>query len=697
MPEYLAPGVYIEETSFRAKSIEGVSTTTTGFVGPTRYGPDDLEPDIVTSLLEFERTYGSRDQLRFVDEGTAHNYMWHAVRAFFEEGGKRLYISRVYEAEDAENGKDGRARARLPSNAAKAAADPNDLAPPVERAYPKAIHVAARFPGAAGNLRVRFTLRLGQNILRIEKDPVLGTDVAKVGAVSENDIVLLMDRQEPYVSSPPGSLLAGTTPRRFASSLPVVSPPSPLSSVGLLIAKLDDTLQTPRWRFQTRHETSADDLFLNSADANHGLNHYPGLELRVVTLTVTVITPAGETTSWEGLPLDPMHQRGTSLDSFTDFFRKKPGSLTLARQLPIAITLGSDVKTGLDVFRAINGQSEIEAQATHSGNSTESALLDMSSSDLRRSVDAKLEGGTDGNWPGVDGFKGDEKSDYVKTGLKAFEDLEDISIVAAPGSTWSPAKNEDNSKRAQAISLALISHAERMRYRIAVLDSEEAQDTSEVRSLRAKLDSKYAALYYPWVKVLDPVTRKEIALPPSGFVSGIYARNDIERAVYKAPANEVVRGAIGFERTLNKAQQEVLNPEGVNCFRFFEGRGYRLWGARTISSDPEWKYVNLRRYFAYVERSIDKGTQWAVFEPNGDQLWANVRRTIEDFLLNEWQNGALLGDKPEKAFFVKCDRSTMSQNDLDNGRMVCLIGLVALRPAEFVIFRVGQWTADRKI
>jgi phage tail sheath protein FI len=215
--------------------------------------------------------------------------------------------------------------------------------------------------------------------------------------------------------------------------------------------------------------------------------------------------------------------------------------------------------------------------------------------------------------------------------------------------------------------------------------------------MRAQFDSSYAALYYPWVRVLDPLTGQPIFVPPSGFVAGIYARNDIERGVHKAPANKVVRLALGFERLLNKAQQEVLNPEGINCFRFFEGRGNRLWGARTISSDPEWKYVNVRRYFAYLEHSIDKGTQWAVFEPNGDPLWANVRRTIEDFLLNEWQGGALLGDKPEKAFFVRCDRSTMTQNDLDNGRLICLIGVAPLKPTEFVIFRIGQWTADRKV
>jgi uncharacterized protein len=166
--------------------------------------------------------------------------------------------------------------------------------------------------------------------------------------------------------------------------------------------------------------------------------------------------------------------------------------------------------------------------------------------------------------------------------------------------------------------------------------------------------------------------------------------------VHKAPANEVVRGALGFEVMLNKGQQDVLNPEGINCFRFFEGRGNRLWGARTASSDPEWKYVNLRRYFAYLERSIERGTQWVVFENNSEPLWANVRRTIEDFLFNEWKQGHLMGDKPESSYFVKCDRTTMTQNDFDNGRLVCLIGVAPVRPAEFVIFRIGQWTGDAK-
>ena len=227
------------------------------------------------------------------------------------------------------------------------------------------------------------------------------------------------------------------------------------------------------------------------------------------------------------------------------------------------------------------------------------------------------------------------------------------------------------------------------------MDSKNRQTLTGVRNYRSQFDSRHAALYYPWVRIVDPVTDQELDLPPCGFVAGIYARNDIERGVHKAPANEVARGAIGFEQVINQAQQEALNPEGINCFRFFEGRGFRLWGARTISSDPEWKYVNLRRYFAYVERSIDKSTQWAVFEPNREDLWGKMRRTVEDFLFNEWSSGRLMGEAPEQAYFVRCDRSTMTQNDIDNGRLVCVIGLAALRPAEFVIFRIGQWTADR--
>ena len=247
----------------------------------------------------------------------------------------------------------------------------------------------------------------------------------------------------------------------------------------------------------------------------------------------------------------------------------------------------------------------------------------------------------------------------------------------------------------------LIDHCETLKYRIAIADPPRDLSISGVREFRSQFDTKYGAMYYPWVEILDPTAKNDpgaapatLQLPPSGFAAGVYARSDINRGVHKAPANEVVFGITRFMQNVTFDRQSVLNPEGINALRFFPGRSNRVWGARTMSSDPEWKYVNVRRLFIYLEHSIDKSTQWAVFEPNNEALWANIRQTIADFLLVVWRTGALMGTKPEQAFFVRCDRTTMAQNDLDNGRLVCLIGVAPTYPAEFVIFRIGQWTAD---
>jgi phage tail sheath protein FI len=669
MPEYLAPGVYVEETSFRSKSIEGVSTTTTGFIGPARYGPIDIEPDVITSLGQFERTYGDRQQLRFgntEDDTTTliHNYLWHAARGFFEEGGKRLYVVRVFRPISETD--DGFASAWLPD----APSDPANA--------PDSIRVRARFAGSAGRMRVRLTLRLGQNILGSEAVPGQpGQTRQTVNGLLEGDLVWISD-------------LPGSPP----------SPPSGVERGDYYIAESfpDPVTKEPAWRFINAFPSSTSSsppsprsLTSLTADPDPLITD----KIRIVTLTITVMPNDSDQPPlvYEGLALTPGHKRAGQPDSVFDKFAVRPSSVAEARRLPIVIERGNDTTgaTNLNDGVAVLRNLFDFARPT----SLRDALDNPTSTAADRSIDLLLDGGNDGLRPEADEYEGTaNETDSFKTGLKSFEDIEDVSIIAAPGSTFG---YENGYRRnGAAIINLLISHAERMRYLIAVLDSADNQTIADVRAMRARIDSKYAALYYPWIRVLDPVTRQEIVLPPSGFVAGIYARNDIQRAVYKAPANEVVNSALGFELLLNKAQQEVLNPEGINCFRFFEGRGFRLWGARTISSDPEWKYVNLRRYFAYLERSIDKGTQWAVFEPNGEALWANVRTTIQDFLFNEFQMGALLGDKPEKAFFVRCDRSTMTQNDLDNGRLVCLIGVAPLRPAEFVIFRIGQWTGDRR-
>lgn len=981
MPEYLAPGVFMEEVSYRSKSIEGVSTTTTGFVGPTRYGPIEIQPEVITNVTEFERIYGKGDQLNFSDTGPLHNYLWHGVRAFFEEGGKRLYVARVFRPSvDPDNrgyvrpkddialdsaslsgageyGTDGHARVWLTKatyavsagdkavrelaagvqglsevvDAASAASDweaekaasQNDatplllanqvvdvlgqsgpagsetgvakqllLAKPIidaaKMSFPPSTIELAVFTSAIADLHSAteravvpldnlsltdvivpaatasqvstanaldeltqlggianevatkaaaatipliqlqqladelntkcaaavaggadggdvwqafdaaksaadaaqvkaadastpakrgIALTAAQSAVLAAKSTLAQKDavkliveriVARAVADGVSDAALIAKLKD--LSTKAGQLNDATAkalldaqrsayPRAYAVNSVVTKrdalvssmrtleqqatqtfkdvkggprPPADINEAVLLRARFPGSAGNTAIQFDAllgqnvliadaadttksklRSVSSGDLVYIGGPSANKlylayqtvdrtdwyfseddtlagakfWLNNAAGTKLDptqhevcIVTSKVSVDYGNGNSVSWLGLAFQPGHTRNGAADALTDKFQPSPHNGNDARTLPFAVLMDKAVTNGRDVFHALMNQALDVA-------------IEKKSWPI--SVTYQLTGGNDGQRPGADEYAGHgEGPDAPKTGLKAFEDVEDISIVAAPGAMFGYMNGYKSN--AQQIVSSLISHAENMKYRIAVLESGDGQGLADVREMRARYDSKHAALYYPWVRVLDPITRDEIHLPPSGFVAGIYARNDIDRAVYKAPANEVVRGAIGFQTLINKAQQEVLNPEGVNCFRFFEGRGFRLWGARTISSDPEWKYVNVRRYFAYLERSIDRGTQWAVFEPNGEGLWGNVKETISDFLYNEWKNGALLGSDPKSAYFVRCDRSTMTQNDLDNGRLICKIGVAALKPAEFVIFQIGQWTSDRK-
>lgn len=251
------------------------------------------------------------------------------------------------------------------------------------------------------------------------------------------------------------------------------------------------------------------------------------------------------------------------------------------------------------------------------------------------------------------------------------------------------------------MSTALIPHVEQQRaYRFAILEANYGSLDSDYENVRGQFNSSYGGLYVPWISTPNPLAVAGTSAPanilvsPTGFMAGIYVRSDDENSVAKAPANEVVLGAVDFERHISFAEQQLLNPLGINCLRYFPDRGYLVWGARTVSSDTTLMYVNVRRYLIYLEHSIDNGTQWAVFENNGPALWARVSDSIDSFLNAEFAAGNLFGSSPSEAYFVRCDRTTMTQNDIDNGRMICLIGVALLKPAEFVIFRIGQMTAS---
>lgn len=637
MPQYLSPGVYVEEVSFRTGTIEGVSTSTAGFVGATRYGPISGTPSVLTCLADFVAIYGSIDPLVYADAGSTINFLGQSVRAFFDNGGSLCYVSRTWNP--------GTATASPPGTYGYAQASLVSATSP-----PQTLTWTGRYPGSEGNVILTVIFSIGQNVLF---NTATGPTVR---GVNNYDMV--------WIS-------------------PIATPPALPGAGGAFYCAesyLNKTTGGISWSFR------------DSSNAMHDISTIvpDEQEVRIFTASLQVTYPDGtqRTDFYPGLTFDPR-----SANSFAQAFAEQLSDSYYQLTRPVVFGFsGGSPTAGIEIAELMLAQAA-------SSNSFPVTIPNMIQGNVTQpQYTEQLQDGQDGYWPISPLYQGteDPSNPQNKTGLYALEDLSNVSIVAAPGSTYNAETDTPpfSYADAQETTNYVIAHCEKMQYRIAVLDSPNGEAISQVSAWRGQIDSTYAALYYPWIRVVDPVTDTEINLPPSGFVAGIYARNDSDEGVQKAPANEIVTDAISFETLLNKGQQDVLNPQGVNCFRFFEGRGYRLWGARTATSDAEMQYVNLRRYLNYLKQSIDEGTQGLVFESNGPDLWASTAQMVTDFLSNEFANHRLLGTTKAQAFFVRCDQTTMTQNDLDNGRLVCLVGVSLLRPAEYVIFRIGQFTAS---
>lgn len=291
-------------------------------------------------------------------------------------------------------------------------------------------------------------------------------------------------------------------------------------------------------------------------------------------------------------------------------------------------------------------------------------------------------------------------TDYVgdsadRTGFAGLEAVDDVTMLCVPDLMAAYQDGIIDDEGLKAVQLAMIAHCELMSDRVAILDPPPGLRPQQLKDWRqnyAGYDSKYATLYWPWVKIMDPSSGKPMFVPPSGHVAGVWARNDDTRGVHKAPANEVLRGVIELQGSLTRGEHDQLNPIGINCVRSFPGQGIRIWGARTLSSDPEWRYLNVRRLFNFVEKSILNGTSWVVFEPNDDYLWSSVRRTITMFLRRVWRSGALFGQTPEQAFYVKCDQENNPEENRDAGILTIDVGIAPVKPAEFVVFRLSQYS-----
>ena len=578
MAEYLSPGVYVEEYDSGAVPMQGVSTSTAGFIGLAQRGPVVGKPQLVTSFADYKRAFGG--YLSEAKFGEAR-FLPYAVEQFFINGGSRAYIMRV---------------AAEGAAAAKATAG--------------VLQIEAANPGEWGN-KIRVTVEASSKA-KTQVIAVNGADLKLKNAdgFNQGDVVELFD----------GKAKAYAT----------------------IVSSLDNivTLDAP--------------CTLNVADEKIGTPKY----IKTCELTLTVkLDDVVET--YANVSLCP------EAGNFVSARTRKSDLVTVAvteAKAPAAPKEGKDekapapAKAGATPIELVGGAAVIA-----------------------------LAGGSDGKVANVNPsvYMGADNGPGKRSGLAAFLENVDVSIMAIPGVT------------APEVQAALIAHCENCKSCFAILDVPiDRKKTNDVAEFRDMYDTTYAAMYHPWLEMFDPLAKRSAYFPPSGAMAGIYARTDNERGVHKAPANEIVRGCTGLSCNYNEGEQDILNPKGVNLIRAFTGRGIRVWGARTMSSNGLWKYVNVRRLYIYIEESIKANTNWVVFEPNSEVLWGRVTRTIEMFLATCWRSGALAGSTPSEAYFVECGPTTMTQDDIDNGRLICNIGIASVKPAEFVIFRITQHTAS---
>ncbi len=565
----MSPGVYVEEFDSGPAPMQGVGTSTAGFVGLAEKGPVSGAPVFVSSASDFTRKFGGYLQRSEFGE---YRYLAHAVSHFFANGGARAFVMRV-----------------VPPDAATAGVSCGSLS------------LNAKNPGAWGNKIVVAFSPASKAKTQILSDEGEGKYTLKNAAdFNVGDVVVLEDgnsREYGRISAAEGSNI---------------------------------TLEKP---------------FESSQVVDQAL--LPKVTVRTCEMAVEV--HCGETVE---------NYDNVSFNITTPNFIEK--LMAKSELVDVTAVNNDEAVAPMDLIRVAAGcdKETVKLQLSGGKNGTAASL-------------------TDGD------FIGEDKGPGSRTGIQAFLDNSDVSLMAVPGIT-SPN-----------VQLSLVAHCENLGSRFAVLDMpKDAKSVSELMNHRNIVDSDYCAMYHPWLEVYDPLDKRNTFIPPSGSVLGIYARSDNTRGVHKAPANETVANCTGLSVTYNNAEQDMLNPNGVNLIRRFPGQGIRVWGARTASSKPLWKYVNVRRLFIFLEESIKANTNWVVFEPNDELLWIRVRRTIEVFLEGVWKSGALAGSTAADAFFVNIGSATMTQDDIDNGRLICVIGVAPVKPAEFVIFRLTQKTGE---
>ena len=684
MPDYTAPGVYIEEVDLKPPAIEGVSLSTAGFAGATRRGPTLGRPVLVTGAAEFRRRFGG--PFPATSPLAAVGDLPLAVEGFFANGGSRLYVMRTAPA--------GTTAARFAASGGVV----TRLADGAAAAVGATTFRPASLRGLRPGLLVTF--RMERDGVTYASSPIAiaanGIDRA-TGVVTLGAVIDIGPNTPP--TTPTAFLPATTTVSTDANGIDLNTGAVTIGArpASLTLEAADGGAWGDGVVMVARAETGARASFAQFVSG--------GVDLNLVRLS----SGAGfYVNAWveidRGAGADRIYRRVVSVDgpivtlsgavmAAADFAPAPAPGPTLLSVCEFSLTATYEATTerfaGL-TLAPVPGRGVEEALAR-------STLLRVRAGTMPADTHPLVfPAGGDGarilvTTPGVDAVPqavdvvGVDNGPGRRSGLRALEDVEDIAMIAAPG--WGD----------QLVQQVMVDQCERMKYRIALLDPEPVggagPDLNGIVTQRGRFDSKYAVLYYPRVSVatLEGGAR---AIGPSGHVAGLIARIDSERGVVKTPANEVLRGLLDLEVVVNRAEHGVLNPEpnNINVIRDFrdERRGIRVYGGRVLTSLSDWKYLAVRRLFILIEKSIERGTQWAVFEPNNPALWARLIDSVDAFLTRLWRDGALLGLKKEQAFFIRCGTETMSQDDIDNGRLIMEIGIAPVKPAEFVIFRISQ-------
>ncbi len=594
MPEYLSPGVYVEEYESGSVPMAGVGTSTAGFIGLAEKGPVIGKPQFVTSFSDYMRIYGG-----YLTESKygEKRYLPYAVESFFVNGGSKCYIMRV-----------------APTDAKAATGKTAEV-----------LTFSAASPGEWGN-KIKVVIVPSSR----QKTPVY--------EVEGNDCVLK------------------NTDGFYAGDIVVFDDGK--NKVYNKIKAIQEKTVT--------FENPVNPSFIDKALV-------PTKFMKSCEINITVKCDDAKE-EYTFVSLNP--------DSPDYIVSRMTKSEFVSVDASFSAPEAPKAKASEAAKTDKKGDKQEESEPT-----AVAALLPPYEAIGAKGVSTLItfDGGSEGSIGGITAadFIGINAGPGKRTGIQAFIEISDVSMMAVPGITIPD------------VQLSLVAHCESTKSRFAVLDIPRTKKkVDEILEYKDMFDSSYAAMYHPWLEVFDPLAKKSFYLPPSATMCGIYARCDLTIGVHKAPANEVVRSCTGLEYGYNSAEQDRLNPAGVNLIRAFPGRGIRVWGARTCSSNGNWKYVNVRRLFIFLEESIKANTNWVVFEPNTELLWTRVQRSVELFLSSVWRSGALAGTAPNEAFFVDIGRSTMTQDDIDNGRLICVIGVAPVKPAEFVIFRIGQFTAN---